>query len=120
MELVIWHNYQLSFLDHKVTIGNVPSCLPLFFWEGNPRAVNLRGRHLLALEDQLAELKADSAVVDDEGHLTCSRINVSLIHTHKHVFQLLQTPPILSLKSSATTPNHPRPSIPSSREKSVL
>lgn len=32
-------------------------------------AGNSRWLHLLALEDQLAQLKADSAVVDDEGDL---------------------------------------------------
>lgn len=31
--------------------------------------VNLRWLHLLALEDQLAQLEADSAVVDDKGNL---------------------------------------------------
>lgn len=44
----------------------------MVFKDGVPGAVNLRRRHLLTLEDELAELKADFAVVDDEGNLACS------------------------------------------------
>ncbi len=33
--------------------------------------LDLRDSHLLALEDELAELKANLGVVDDEGSLAC-------------------------------------------------
>lgn len=59
----------------RISLGDQP-------WEGN-----LRRAHLLAPENQLAQLETDLAVVDNERDLACSQENtVSHFHSQKHPF----------------------------------